>query len=268
MNVWMRIRRPGEAGRRRGFKALWPLGCALVLHVLALAFLALTWRVTIPPPEPAEPVMLVSIAGPGAALASAEATPAPPVPAAAPPDPAPETPEQPVDQPSTQTGAAVALKPAVDPPKDLVTVPADPAIGGAPPPGAPPTVPSRAVRALAAAQAGGKPCQILDVLHAMLQTSDEVRAALPRIPPRARSVANAVMLWDRRWMAADGLGGPQAVGPIQSTVLWGIRAAPASCQMEVVRGPRLIAIGDARDTVVLAFGSGEWRWGDLLDAQP
>jgi hypothetical protein len=162
-------------------------------------------------------------------------------------------------------GSNIKMRPALNPPPDLEPIVVALSLGGGEPPS--PEVlpaPSPAMQALAATQAGGKSCQIFEILQTMLKTSDEVGRALPLIPAQARSVANAVLLWDGRWVDASTVGGPASLGPIQSTVLLAVAAAPPTCQAELVRGPRLIAVGDTRDTTVLAFGSGEWRWGDIL----
>ena len=171
----------------------------------------------------------------------------------------------PVPQSAIEQGASIKMRSTLSPPADLEPILVDVSMGGSPPPS--PEVlptPSPSMQALAATQAGGKTCQIFEVLQTMLQTSDEVRRALPLIPASARSVANAVMLWDGRWVDDSTLGGPPTLGPIQSIALLAVTAAPPNCRAELVRGPRLITVGDARDTTVLAFGSGEWRWGDLL----
>jgi hypothetical protein len=214
-----------------------PLGSALALHGVILLLL-MTWRVPLAATAPvAEPVSLYLLPG----RAKTPARPKPDI----------KTPPTP-----GESHTAVLNAPRPDPPRDRASIPIDQPSS--------PAAPSAAVQALALAQAGGSSCQILDVLQAMLQSSDDVRQALPRIPARSRSVANAVMLWDRGWTDGPTLGGASVLAAIQSTVAFGVRAAPPGCQAEVVRGPRLITVGDAQGVVVLAFGSGEWRWADLL----
>ena len=115
---------------------------------------------------------------------------------------------------------------------------------------------------------GGQRCDILQGLKANLQSSDQVQAALGRIPTHARSVANAILLWDGEWIDPLSVGGVAAIDPIEQAVALTVRSAPADCQTELMRGPRLIIIGDARNAMVLAFGSGEWRWTDLVATLP
>jgi hypothetical protein len=171
----------------------------------------------------------------------------------------------PAQRVTTKPGSNIKMRPVFNPPLDLQPIVVDVSLGGAGAlsPEVLPTPPP-AMQVLAAAQAGGKSCQIFEVVQTMLKTSDEVRQSLPLIPAQARSVANAVLLWDGHWVDASTVGGPASLGPIQSIVLLAVSSAPLSCQAEPVRGPRLIAVGDTRDTTVLAFGSGEWRWGAIL----
>ena len=117
--------------------------------------------------------------------------------------------------------------------------------------------------AAASSGATGQTCQVTAWLQQALQVDPAVQAALPAIPKPARSVANAIMLWDGGWVgprlnAADG------VTTIRMAVIAGVRSAPAACQTQVVRGPELIILTQGAESTVLAIGSGEWRWGDLL----
>ena len=43
-----------------------------------------------------------------------------------------------------------------------------------------------------------------------------------------------------------------------------ILAAAPGCREVEVTGPRLMTVGGAGRPVALAFGSGVWRWADLL----
>ena len=85
------------------------------------------------------------------------------------------------------------------------------------------------------------------------------------IPRPARSVANAVMLWDGGWVESPGRAAA-GVTAIRMALIVGVRSAPPACQLQLVRGPELIILTAGGESTVLAIGSGEWRWGDLLDA--
>jgi hypothetical protein len=258
--TWASARR----GKRLGTAGA--LVCAFLLH-MGLLLLMLSWRA---PPATLQlsglgggEVSLVSLTG---RVAKAVKTPS-----RRPPEPRRERTIEahkkvvPAQWVAIKPGSNIRMTPSFNPPPDLepIMVAVSLGGGGAPSPEILPA-PSPAMQALAATQAGGKSCQIFEVLQTMLKTSDEVGRALPLIPAQARSVANAVLLWDGHWVDASTVGGPASLAPIQSTVLLAVAAAPPTCQAELVRGPRLITVGDTRDTTVLAFGSGEWRWGDIL----
>lgn len=111
---------------------------------------------------------------------------------------------------------------------------------------------------------GSSPCAIADDIQTALAESPAVASAVDRIPATARSVSNALLLWDGGWAMAGTIGGPMALDPIRAVVQAQIRAAPAVCQQEDITGPRLMLVQRAAGAVVLAIGSGIWRWEQLL----
>lgn len=114
-----------------------------------------------------------------------------------------------------------------------------------------------------AAAAEGQPCQLGAWLQVALQADPQVQAALSLIPRPARSVANAVMLWDGAWVDAPR-GASAGVGAVRLALITGIRSAPATCQTQMIRGAELLTLTDGPETTVLAVGAGQWRWIDLL----
>lgn len=121
--------------------------------------------------------------------------------------------------------------------------------------------------AAAASGASGQTCQIGAWLQAAMQTDPQVQAALLDIPRPARSVSNALMLWDGGWTEAT----PKAaagIAAIRAAVLAGLASAPEACRTQMVRGPELMTLVTGAETTVIAIGSGEWRWGDLMPAAP
>lgn len=121
--------------------------------------------------------------------------------------------------------------------------------------------------AVAAAGAKGETCQLTAWLQQALQNDPQVRAALALMPRRALSLSNALMLWDTGWVQGD----PKAaanLAAVRAAVLAGVRAAPAGCQSAPVRGPEIMTLNDPSGTTVIAIGSGEWRWQDLLTTAP
>lgn len=120
-----------------------------------------------------------------------------------------------------------------------------------------------AVSVTAASAAAGHACDVGAWLQSALQADPSVRLALTTIPPSSRSVANAIMLWDSHW-TPQPMPAVAGVSALRSAMMVGVRSAPVECQSQLVRGPELIALADAHGTILLAVGSGEWRWGDLL----
>lgn len=107
-------------------------------------------------------------------------------------------------------------------------------------------------------------CALTADVEAALQQSAAIPAAVVRIPATARSVANSLLLWDGSWTSAAAIGGPAALVPIQQVVKARILAASAACRSLPITGPRLLVVPDGGGSIVLAFGSGQWRWDQLL----
>lgn len=154
-----------------------------------------------------------------------------------------------------------ATQPPPPPPPDIAPQYVDTA-----PPPEPPARPLDDPVALAVstaanqAPAGG--CALAGWLQQALQADPQVQAGLPQIPRASRSLANALMLWDGGWidLPAGGTGVPAVRAALQA----GVRAAPADCLNQPVRGPEFIVLTGADGATVLTIGSGEWRWADLL----
>jgi hypothetical protein len=117
---------------------------------------------------------------------------------------------------------------------------------------------------VAAAAAAGNPCQLTQWLQDALTADPQVQAALPTIPRPDRSVANALNLWSAGWIAPPPKS-TAGYGALRLALVSGIHAAPAACLDALVRGPELITLVEGGDTTVVAIGSGEWRWRDLLE---
>ncbi len=117
--------------------------------------------------------------------------------------------------------------------------------------------------------ANGGACDLTAPVQAALQSSEAVLASLPLIPPDKRSVANAIMVWKVAWLVDDQRLDATAVAAIQSVVAETVAAATPECRLQPQAGPRLLLLSGTGDTVVLAVGSGQWRWQDVLDtAEP
>ncbi len=117
--------------------------------------------------------------------------------------------------------------------------------------------------AIAGTASDGDPCLVGAWLQSALQNEPSVQEALTAIPSSARSVANAVMLWNGRW-SSPAPNAALGMARIRALVVAGVASAPESCQLEPISGPVLITVGDPANSTVLAVGSGQWRWRDLL----
>jgi hypothetical protein len=119
-------------------------------------------------------------------------------------------------------------------------------------------------RAMAvASRQAGRPCALTAWLQQALQDDPLVQAALREIPRPSRSVANALMLWNGSW-APVSASAAAGVSTIETAVVVGVLQTPESCRSELIRGPELMTLVSGEDATVIAIGSGEWRWADLL----
>jgi hypothetical protein len=134
------------------------------------------------------------------------------------------------------------------------------------PPVATPILVAQVAALQVADQAGSRvDCDLTDVVQTAVRESPPARSALLMLPRDARSVANAIMLWDGRWTAGTTTSTQYALGKIREVVTAAVDAASPECRAAVQGGPRLATVSGAPD-MVIAFGSGHWRWGDLIAA--
>ena len=263
MKAWKTLVLLQEPRWRRRAGSLLPLVGVVLLHLLLVAMIV-SWK---PPAMGRAPraTELSFVSAEGEAAAPQFVTPpitsqTTPKSTTAPPIIALES------SPDLGAGSLSTPKLAIDPPKTLEPIQTSIVAGGPSLTAEPQSVAAQppASKPVALATAGGKGCQILENLQASLQNSAEVKTALTLIPAASRSISNAILLWDGRWIDMPTTGGSAALTSIERITIQNVAQAPPTCQTETVHGPRLITLGDARDTMVLAFGSGDWRWADLL----
>ena len=252
----------GRGGARRRF--LGAFSGVVAAHLLLLASLALAPARFAP--MASAPSVMVELA---AASTLAQAVPAPrAVPATAPPTPSPSPPPSPPPQPSLQPDP-----PPPAPVSDLKALerelpPVDPTAEPTPlTPQAPAPQPA-APGATVGPTASATSCDLSGAIQAALEGDPKTRDELALIPRQARSVANAVQLWDGVWVDPDSLGGPAITEPIRVAIVNTISQAPPACSDQTVVGPRLFAVADPRGTIIVALGSGQWKWSDLLAPAP
>ncbi|ESQ90311.1 hypothetical protein ABAC460_09150 [Asticcacaulis sp. AC460] len=107
----------------------------------------------------------------------------------------------------------------------------------------------------------GQACNLTALLATGFATSPAVSQGLAGLPNDQRSVANAVMLWDGGWPDDTHTGGKAL---LRALLIKAVSSAPQPCLDQAQRGPVLFFVPDNGTTAVLAIGSGEWRWGDLI----
>lgn len=110
----------------------------------------------------------------------------------------------------------------------------------------------------------GPGCRLEAAVGQALQADERTRSALQRLPRSARSVANAIMLWDGAWVP-DGPATAGAFAALRESISAELTAAEPSCRAEVLAGPVFIPVETGGETVVLTVGSGVWRWGQLTE---
>lgn len=118
----------------------------------------------------------------------------------------------------------------------------------------------------APAATGG--CALDGAVQAALGASGDVKGALDLVPPNGRSVSGATLIWDGAWANAAIVGGDRVLKPIEAIVAAVVGAAPADCRDALVTGPRFVFVTDAGGMHILGFGSGVWKWSQLLRANP
>jgi len=111
-------------------------------------------------------------------------------------------------------------------------------------------------------------CGLAESVRDALEQSVEARSALARIPRSSRSVANALMIWDGEWIAAERLGGLAALSSVRKAIAGVVDRASADCGSRAETGPVFLIVRHASETIVLALGSGAWRWSDLSMQSP
>lgn len=111
-------------------------------------------------------------------------------------------------------------------------------------------------------------CQMTQQVEARLQADPTVDPALQAIPLQARSVANAIMLWDGAWVVPGSANETAARTALRAAILAAVDAAPEDCRTQTMLGPRLIAVPRAIGSTLLVLGSGAWRWADLTLTAP
>lgn len=123
-----------------------------------------------------------------------------------------------------------------------------------------------ALLAQANENASGGGCDLTAPVEAALQSDTNVAETLPSIARDRRSVANALAVWNQRWIKADEKFPEKALDAIRETVRLTVVAASDACRAQTQNGPRLVYLVGQDQTTVLALGSGEWTWQQVADS--
>lgn len=135
-------------------------------------------------------------------------------------------------------------------------------------------MPASAMTSLAGLLSAGSSqnCNAANALQMALQEDVLFKEALREIPRDDRSVANVIMAWDGQWIdtianhepsdrLANDLVFPQT---LKQRIQDYVRTSSIECLNEIIEGPAFILISDDMETTILAFGSGTWKWVDVV----
>ncbi len=115
-----------------------------------------------------------------------------------------------------------------------------------------------------AAGSSGVACDIGGAVQSVLRADPEAHGAILLIPTKARSTSNAVMMWDRQWVAPVDVGGEASFDVLRAAIRRVVSAAAPECRDREIVGPRFMLIPENEITLVAVFGDASWRWSDLL----
>lgn len=107
-------------------------------------------------------------------------------------------------------------------------------------------------------------CAALEAVRNAVLADPAAVDSVINAPPAARSVADAVVIWNAGWSdAASSLEAP--LGAARAAVERTLSEMESACLDEPIAGPRLMQIpaGDQR-TMFLVFGSGNWNWREIM----
>jgi hypothetical protein len=124
------------------------------------------------------------------------------------------------------------------------------------------TEPTKAAANGSESGAEARSCNIVGDLTVALQIDEAAIAGLSALPAGSVSVANAVLLWDGAWLKASDAGHD----PLRYAIQRRLRESAAPCLAETIEGPRFLVLSRSAHATVIVFGSGAWRWADLLGA--
>jgi hypothetical protein len=111
--------------------------------------------------------------------------------------------------------------------------------------------------ATAGSGAGGGPCDMTSHLQEALRRDPLVRSAVSAF------AGKAIMVWNGEWVWFQGDIG-QGLTAVRQAMEWEIAYAPEACRSKPMHGLVVLSLNEAEGRVRVAFGSGDWRWSDLV----
>ncbi|MDQ3245559.1 MAG: hypothetical protein M3Q52_01455 [Pseudomonadota bacterium] len=106
-------------------------------------------------------------------------------------------------------------------------------------------------------------CSTLEKIRKAIIENPAAMASVHRAPPEARSVADAVVIWNAGWVdAAKSVDAP--LGPARAAVEQVGISVDDACLDEALIGPRLIPFPAGDGTIFLVLGSGTWTWREVM----
>ncbi len=127
-----------------------------------------------------------------------------------------------------------------------------------------PPSPAMAQAMAQASGAAGAACEIGGAVQTALGSDPDTHAAILLIPIKARSAADAIVMWNGAWIAPAEVGGAAAFDTLRIAIRKVVAAAQPECRDRNIVGPRFMLIPDGDVTLVMVFGNAAWRWSDLL----
>ena len=232
-------------------------GVSLAAHAAAGLALLAAWT---PPPVNLEPpAMSVTLA----------VLPPPPKPPAPPDPPKAPTPVKAAPTPAAAAHPAprrIPVRLARTPPKDVapLSVAAAGADDGADTVGE--TELAGAARA-GGSGGGGGACDMPSRLQAALRKDGLVQAAVQAAHSSTTQAGRPILVWNGAWVRRrdqDGAG----LAAVREAIMWEVAFSPKACRTEPVHGLVLLALNDQAGAPRLVMGARDWRWADLLGANP
>lgn len=106
-------------------------------------------------------------------------------------------------------------------------------------------------------------CATLEVVTNALLADRAVVDAIHRAPLEARSISGAIVMWNAGWSnTARTIDAP--LGLVRAVAERSLHSVDPGCLEEEVAGPRLVPIPVGDNTMFVVFGSGIWRWRELM----